>query len=212
MKKIGWDISHQEFTIEDHYYFSTLKNVIIKSGGIVQEISDIGKIKKFDVLVINYPEKLFKKEEISLIERFMLNGGKVIVLGYYQNEDNVASAINSLTTKFGLSLNHDAIIDESNNHGDKYFVITQRILKYNSGTKKVLMPCSASIEPDHKNGYTIVIGEETARTTSNNSSIMAAETSIGKGKLILLGTCVFWDNFSILKYDNLKFAKNILFE
>lgn len=210
MRRIGWDISHQEFTIEDYYYFSVLKEAIIRHGGIVKEVAELNAIKNFDVLVINYPEKSFTRTEVDIIEKFMLQGGRVIVLGYYQNEDNVADFINSLTTRFGLEINHDTIIDEENNSGDKYFIVTQRILRYNNNVGKVLMPCTASIKPS-KNAHTIIIGEKTARTTSNNKPIIAAETKIGKGELILIGTCVFWDNFSIKKYDNLKFALNILF-
>lgn len=210
MRRIGWDISHQEFTIEDYYYFSVLKEAIIRHGGVVKEVAELNAIKNFDVLVINYPEKSFTRTEVDIIEKFMLQGGRVIVLGYYQNEDNVADFINSLTTRFGLEINNDTIIDEENNSGDKYFIVTQRILRYNNDVGKVLMPCTASIKPS-KSAHTIIIGEKTARATSNNEPIIAAETKIGKGELILVGTCVFWDNFSIKKYDNLKFALNILF-
>ena len=60
--KIGWDISHLEFTIEDHYYFSILKSSLKESGAVVKEVDSFKDITRYDVTVLNYPEKTFTKE------------------------------------------------------------------------------------------------------------------------------------------------------
>jgi hypothetical protein len=36
--RIGWDVSHLEFTIDDHYYYSVLKSKIIESGASVTKL------------------------------------------------------------------------------------------------------------------------------------------------------------------------------
>ena len=57
--KVAWDISHQEFTIEDDYYFSKLKKYSKKEGIQIFEIKKFSELQKFEILVFNYPEKPF---------------------------------------------------------------------------------------------------------------------------------------------------------
>ena len=72
------------------------------------------------------------------------------------------------------------------------------------------MACSASVKMMRKECFPIVLGENTAKTTSGNAPIIGAGIKLGDGEFILLGTCVFWDNYSITKFDNLQFALNLL--
>ena len=211
MVRIAWDISHQEFTIEDHYYFSILKNALKKHNVQVEEILDLQDINKYDVLVLNYPEKPFSNGDVEIIRKFLMSGGRTIILGYYLNEDRIADTINTLSTKFGLRMNEDAIMDEINNYNnDKFFVVTRKIYRYDEGVRWVLMPCTASVKLLSENAYVVVMGEETSRSNRNNQPIIAAANRIGGGEFIVIGTCVFWDNYSIEKYDNLTFALNLL--
>ncbi|MBI2485688.1 MAG: hypothetical protein HYW01_01765 [Deltaproteobacteria bacterium] len=207
--KIAWDISHLEFTIEDHYYFSILKSEIKEAGGVVREVDSFEKIVDYDVAVLNYPEKPFKRDELKLVKRYLEEGGRVIIAGYYNNEDRIADRINSLSTHFGLFLNNDKVKDKSSNdEGDDLLVVASRILSYSDSVEKVLFPCSASINILRDSGRPIVIKE--SHSDSARKTVIGAEVSVGKGRFILLGTCVFWDNFAIRKYSNLRFSLNLL--
>ena len=210
--KIAWDASHQEFTIEDHYYFWKLKKSIIDAGGIVNEIYKLKEAREYDMLVINYPEKKFRFWEVRLLEKLMRKGLRVFILGYYRNEDRIADAVNSLTKKFGLILNSDEITDEINNFGgDRYIIKTTRILKYNKNVSLLMMPCTASVSILNKKAEIVLLAEDTAKVSSGNKPIIIAEVPVGKGKLIVSGTCSFWDNYGLSFGDNLQFAINILF-
>ena len=214
MKIVGWDISHMEFTIEDHYYFSILQKVLRENNISVKIIKklDEEELDGIDILVFNYPEKPFTPNEVELVKKFMLNGGTVIVAGYYENEDNIADTINSLTSEFGLKLEKDAVVDEVNNYNnDNLFVVTSKIYGFNEGVSKVMMACAAPITIiNNKSSKVIIEGEETSKTKTGVKPILAAEQEVGKGRIILLGTCVFWDNYSIEKYNNLQFSINLL--
>ncbi len=208
--RIGWDISHLEFTIEDHYYFSILKDVLLRYA-VIEEVDSLEQIVEYDVFVINYPEEPFSDSDINIIGHFLRGGGRVIMLGYYRNEDSVADNINTLSERFGIRINADLVIDEKNNHGgDKLFIVTSRIHQYDRSVRRVLMPCTASLSMLDDRCNIIVRGEDTARTSSGNEPILAASSTVGRGEIIVVGTCVFWDNYSIEKYDNLTFALNLL--
>ena len=72
--------------------------------------------------------------------------------------------------------------------------------------ERVLFPCSASIGIHGDSGRPIVLKEG----ISSKRTVIAAEVRVGEGRFILLGTCVFWDNFAIKKYSNLGFSLNFL--
>jgi len=207
--KIGWDISHLEFTIEDHYYFSILKSNLKEYGAIVKEVDSFKDIIGYDVMVLNYPEKTFTKDEIKLVNGYLYGGKRVIAAGYYNNEDNIAGCVNSLSCHFGLSLNGDKVRDKSNNdEGDDLLVVTTRILSYNDSVSRILFPCPGSINIHTNSGRPIMFTKNSSH--SRKETIIGAEAQVGNGKFILLGTCVFWDNFSIRKYSNLRFTLNLL--
>lgn len=200
---IGWSIFHQEFTIEDHYYFSILKRTIKYNL-----ISSLKEAWDCDVIVFNYPEKPFSENEIDEITSLVKEGKRVIALGYYMNEDNVASILNQISLPFGLKMLPSAVTDNINSlQDDPYLLITSNIKKFNEGVKRVLMPCVAPIEIIGGKGEPIILSEDSSLPSSQ---ILGAYSKYGKGEFILLGTCVFWDNFSIVHFDNLQFSINLL--
>ena len=62
------------------------------------------------------------------------------------------------------------------------------------------MPCSCSI--DYNSAEVIVKSEK--------NDVIGVMKKINNGLLIVLGTCVFWDNYSIDKFENKKFSLAIL--
>jgi len=209
--RIAWDVSHREFTIEDGYYFSKLLSVLREIGAEVIVTEELKEAEDADTLVLNYPEEEFTSEDISFIKGFLSKGRRVVALAYYNNEDQVGAILNDLANAFGIEILFDAVKEKVNFTGDDpYMVVTSKVFMYNKGVKRVLMPYSSSLRPLSPDISVIVQGEPTAQTTSGNRPILGCETRVGKGRFLCLGTCVFWDNYSIEKFDNLAFALNIL--
>ncbi|HID65496.1 MAG TPA: hypothetical protein EYP32_00820, partial [Aquificaceae bacterium] len=109
--------------------------------------------------------------------------------------------------------------DEVNNHnGDKYFVVTSKIRRYNKNEKnevnvqKIVLACTASIKPIMPDIKIVVRGEDTAKSNKDNYPLLIAEQIAppSGGYFCLAGTCVFWDNYSITLCENLNFSLNIL--
>ncbi len=209
---IAWSTAHQEFTINDYYYYSALRELISRNGVELVVIDEIKDLSQYKVVVFNYPEKEFKNWERELLHKFMFRGGRVIILGYYNNEDNVADYVNSLTRDYGIIMNDDAVVDKINKVDDEGLLITtSRIYGFNHGVKKILLPCTASLRALNNKPINIVQAEETAVSTKyGRSPSLFKLVRVGAGELIVGGTCVFWDNFSIKRFDNEKFAINIL--
>jgi hypothetical protein len=220
MTRVAWSITHQEFTITDYYYFSKLSKEAQKVGILIEEVDRWEKLKEYDTIVFNYPEIPFTGEEAQDMEKLVWEEGKkVILLGYYKNEDRIADTCNTLARRFGMELNSDEVIDEVNNHqGDKYFVVTSKLRRYTKNEKnevvvqKIVLPCTASIRPLMPDIKVVARGEDTAKSNQENYTLLIAEqiAPSSGGYFCLAGTCVFWDNYSIDMYDNLAFSLNLL--
>ncbi len=213
--RVGWSITHQEFTVTDYYYFSILQKKSEEFGLEIDEVDEWEKLSTYDTIVFNYPEIPFTEEEVKFIQDLVENKGKkVILLGYYKNEDRIADTCNTLARAFGMELNGDEVTDDVNNHnGDPYFVVTTKIRRYKEGVEKILLPCTASIKPLMPDIKVVARGEDTSLSNQGNYTLLIAEHFAPKsgGYFCLAGTCVFWDNYSIELYDNLKFSMNLLY-
>ncbi len=201
---VGWDATHGEFTIEDYYYFSKLKRYAEKEGIEIYEVKRFCELDEYDVIVFNYPEKDFRNWEIRKILRWIKLGKRVIFASYYGNMDLVSDRINKVLAKIGvrIRINNDVVIDPENNNGDVLF--PKGI--YREYT--VVMPCSSSISS--KNGVLIRSSEKAvSHPTGLRRPVLGIKLRIG-GELIVLGTCVFWDNYSIDFEDNRILALDLL--
>ncbi len=212
--KVGWSITHQEFTVTDYYYFSFLQKEAHRKGLKIEEVNSWNKLEEYDTIVFNYPEIPFTEKEGEQVEILVKEKGKkVILLGYYKNEDRIADTCNTLARRFGMELNDDEVIDEVNNHkGDRYFLVTSKIRRYKNNVNKIVLACCASIKPLTPDIKVVVRAEDTAESNKGNYPLLIAEQLFPRsgGYFCLAGTCVFWDNYSINLYDNLKFSLNLL--
>ncbi|WP_048086010.1 DUF4350 domain-containing protein [Archaeoglobus veneficus] len=187
--KVAWDASHGEFTIEDYYYFSKLKRYAGQEGVEIVEIKSFSRLASYDTIVFNYPEIRFRKWEIGRIKAWLKRGKRIIFAAYYSNLDGVAENVNRVLAKVSdVRVNYDVIVDDSNNHGDSMYP------KAVCRGMELVMPCSASVS-----------GGEPFVTSASGAVFGTRD-----GNLFVLGTCVFWDNFSIGLADNRKFSLKLL--
>jgi len=204
MSVVGWDASHGEFTIEDYYYFSKLRKFAEREDIEIYEIKNFSKLGEYDIIDFNYPEKDFKSQEVSKIKRWLKTGKRIIFAAYYSNIDGVAERINKVLAKMEVPvrINNDVIMDPENNYNDMLFPRG----KYKEYT--VVMPCSASVTAKDN---IMISSFESARShpTGSENPALGVKLNMG-GELVILGTCVFWDNFAIEIENNKILALDLL--
>jgi len=211
VRKLLWDVFHREFSLSDHYYFSKLQAYLKEWGVEGEERNERLSFKLlslFDILVLCYPEEPFCPRERKGIRRFMERGGKVIIAAYYRCSDKVTTICNTLTEEWGIRFRDDEVRDSINClEGDPLLITTSNLSGVLKGLSQIFFPCSASLEIG-EGVETLILGEESARSDMEEGDvILGARRRVGKGELIALGTCVFWDNFAIGKLDNLKLCE-----
>jgi hypothetical protein len=187
---IGWDVSHLEFIISDYYYFGKLNKFLADEGFTVQEVEAYDDLRYFDTIVFNYPELSFSESEVNQIFTWLEEGKTIIFAGYYKNEDGVGENINRVIERFGMRMNLEEPMDFTSD--DPYYVhVTTR-----TGLKGIF-PCTDTVS-----------GGEPILFSSVGD--VGTQVKVGKGKIITLGSCVFWDSFSLALGDNAHITKLIL--
>lgn len=196
MTVVGWDVSHGEFTVEDPYYYGKLRRLIEERGRLIVAYR-LEELREADVIVLNYPEKHFSDQEAEFIYRLASAGKRIIALGYCNDEDGANGVISKLLRKAGIALNPDLVEGEGE---EPYMLEVTDIYAFNEGVSKVVLPCTASMR-------LYGVARPMARY---RHSIVGAMSNFFSGTFVALGTCAFWDNFSIGLADNERFALNLL--
>ena len=191
--RVGWSSSHGEFLIDDYYYFSRFRRIAEEEGIRVECVDSFYRLENYDVIVFNYPEVQFRLRELARMRGWLRKGKKIVFASYYNNLDRVSEVINRALSRINceIRLGMDTVVDEENNTGDPRFPVAE----WNG--RKVVMPCSSSV-----NG-----GEPVVRS---DKAVFAAAQDVYRGRVLVLGTCVFWDNYSIDLLSNRELALSIL--
>ncbi len=196
--KIAWDISKQCFTITDYYYFSKLQRFLKENGFSFEETTFLEGLDKYDIIVFNYPEKFFSEDEANYLKDLVKAGKRVLCLAYYKNEDFIADTCNSLAKVFNVKFHGDEVTDKEHNYeNDPYFVVTP---------EKYMLACTCSLE----GGETFVKAAPSAVSNQGFEPILAVKVPLGKGCFIGVGSCVFWDNYSIDVLNNKELILKLL--
>jgi len=213
MRKVAWDVSHQEFIISDHYYFSKLQKYAMENDILIEEVDDFEKLANYDTIIFNYPEIPFTEDEANFIKELVSKGKTAGIFGYYKNEDRIADTCNTMSEKFGIKFNGDIVIDNINNHeNDNLFIVSTDLYNLPENVSKVMLACTDTLITTKPNTRPLVMAEETAESKLGMETLLFAEyvDPESNGKFIAGGTCVFWDNYSIDLYDNKNFSLDIL--
>ena len=214
MVKVAWSTTHQEFIISDHYYFSKLQRYAKENDILVDEVDEFEKFANYDVIIFNYPEIPFKKEEVDFIEELVKKGKKVGIFAYYKNEDRIADTCNTMAERFGIKFNGDIITDDVNNYDNDNLLITttktsQKMKE--KGINKVVLACTDSLSIIGNNVEPIIYAEDTGKSLLGKDKILFARYQDPSGGCFIAGgTCVFWDNYSIDLYNNKELSIQLL--
>lgn len=210
-RRWAWSVSHSEFTLLDHYYFSRLRELVQAEGIVLDVVASFDALMRYDGIIFNYPEEPFRSGEVDALMNHVARGAAVIALAYYENEDNVAALLNALLTPVGLAFGYDAVTDPVHNvDDDPYLLVTHRVHRFGTGVGRLVLPCPCSVRVLHPAAEVVVEAEETAVVSSQAPPVLAALRFWERGWWMAMGTCVFWDNFTLPRGDNARFALNLL--
>ncbi len=192
------------------YYYSKIGK-LIESIGYHKIAYSPEDWEKGDIIIFNYPQpkkdrdgiRIFKERYIEKIDSLIKEGRRVIFTGYYNNEDGVCDAINSVSKNYGIKI-LDFVVEDDENcfENDEKMVITSKINEFNKNVEKILLGYCAPVRA--REDAEIFVESE------NGEGMAGYYKDDSGGMLVVIGTCVYWDNYSIDKFDNFGFSRNLI--
>jgi len=116
---------------------------------------DDAAVQNCDVLVVKVPTSRYDPEEIKTIERFVEQGGGLLLIGEHTNVFNTGTHINDIAKIFGFSFRYDCLFDIDTIYTQLYSLplvphpIIQSMLPFNFAV-------SCSIDPGRSLGRAVI--------------------------------------------------------
>ncbi len=221
--QVSFDTSKAPFGLSGESALARLKSFqdeVSKAGfGLKPLGENMENLTDTDILVLTSPNKAFSAEEIGAIQAFVLNGGKVVVLGEWAGFGGFnATATNLMLKPFGIAFGEDTL--RENNSGQLNFgsfsnhPITESL-------KQVSMYQSGSVQSQGSSTAAVLLrtGAGSFRIASNDGTFgTVLASTYGSGKLVLVGdsSCFSSDDANgngvpdLREGDNLRLGLQIL--
>ncbi|KYC45062.1 MAG: Tetratricopeptide repeat protein [Candidatus Methanofastidiosum methylothiophilum] len=235
-KRVLIDVAHDEpinFTAGYNMFFSQLTNKGFTLAENKLPITE-NTLRNYDILLIIVPKSNFTAQEIYAIEKFVRDGGSLLLIGRGGSSLDIKKTrevLNQLTVNMGITFNDDLVTDtQSFYDGDATNVIVVNMIE-DPITKDVYrvamkLPCSLFLtqntkalmrgspqslsrpylsDPD-KSG---TLPKDPLNTISGTEIILAARSNVVGGKVVAMGSSTFIEDHMITKYDHMRLISNI---
>jgi hypothetical protein len=122
-QSVYFDVYHGESNITDGYYVDWADNLVDAGYSVVEynQPIDLATLSGHQVLALFAPRTAFAAAEITAINAFMQNGGRVVVLGEFDDWGGVSTILNVLSAAHGITFNDDMVRDSTNNDGEDFW-------------------------------------------------------------------------------------------
>lgn len=188
----------------------------------------------YDILLIIAPKTKFTQQEISAIDKFVKNGGNLLLVGRGGSSldiKQIRSVLNEISTNMGIVFNDDLVTDTQSyydNDATNVIIINMVEDPITSDVFKVAMklPCSLTIS---QNSKALMKGSANSLSrpylsdpdkSSNPSTdplnaisgtdiVVGAKTTVLTGKLIAVGSSTFLEDHMIAKHDHMRLISNM---
>lgn len=235
-KRILIDVAHDEpinFTSGYNMFISQLTSRGFTLAENKVSITE-NTLDNYDILLVIVPKSEFTQQEILSIEKFVKDGGSLLLVGRGGSSldtKNTRKVLNQLTINMGITFNDDLVTDTQNyydNDATNVIIVNMVSDPITNEIFKVAMklPCSLTIsqnskalmrgspqslsrpylsDPDKNDSPS----KDPLNTISGTDLIVAARSNILSGKVVAIGSSTFIEDHMISNYDHLRFISNM---
>lgn len=160
-------------------------------------------LKRFDLLVVTTPTKDFGLDEIAAIEKYVEEGGSLLLIGEAKNLWRSNERLNPVAERFGFHLNEDVVLNKERSvpsEMEKVYLHRDTINTELVGEEVVLVLYDGGSSISLLDGQTVATSDENAYTDEgftadpeeapywfNDYPPVIARTTFGKGKVVVAG-------------------------
>lgn len=236
-KRILIDVTHDEpinFTAGYNMFLSQLTSRGFTLAENKVPLTE-NTLKNYDILLIIVPKTNFTQQEVYVIEKFVKDGGSLLLVGRGGSSLDIKKTrevLNELTINMGITFNDDLVTDTQSyydNDATNVIIVNMIDDPITEDIFKVAMKLPCSISISSQNSKALMRGspqslsrpylsdpdksgtppKDPLNPISGADIIVAARANVLSGKVIAIGSSTFLEDHMIGNYDHLRLISNI---
>jgi hypothetical protein len=216
-RRVMVDLSHSEENVNAENNMVAIQTLLPDfSFSFNYQPLSLDLLKGFDAVMLYHPYALFTDSDKNVLEKFVKDGGGLIICGEHDIGWDDASRIsyNGFSSTFGVAFTSNAVDDPTDKKGCYCTPVIHNLLEHplTVGVDQIVMykPCALLVSG---NAVAIAWGDDDTTTIGadviqGENVIVVAAAEYGKGRIIILGSNTpFLDSFINLP-NNQEFSIN----
>ncbi len=173
-------------------------------------------LAEYDVLIIKTPDRKIEDAELAAIDRFLINGGGVLLVGDHTNLLGMSSQLNSISSKFGITFRYDSVSDgltggfvnyvaprlirnTASLHVENMMFMTSCSLQISFGAEAVIVASNARRDPHDYASPSFFGNHGPHPELVHGPLVLAASTRVGRGCLMAFTDSTVWSSFAVFE-------------
>ena len=188
---------------------------------------DDSLLSQYDVLVIKTPEEPIPDAEVAAIERFVRDGGGLLLVGDHTNLLGMGTHLNALSARYGIRFRYDSVSDGATGgfvrcdgapigrpvgalHVDHLEFMTSCSLQLSGDAETVLAAEGCRREPHDYAGSSFFGRRGPHPELEHGRTVLAATARVGRGRIAAFTDSTVWSSFAVFQWDREKLAMDLV--
>jgi hypothetical protein len=184
-------------------------------------------LSQYDILILKTPVQPIAEEERKAIDRFVISGGGLLLVGDHTNLLGMGTHLNSLCAKYGLRFRYDSVSDATSGGFVDYFAptagrsvgaiqvdhlqfMTSCSLELDSRAEPIITATSCRRDP-HDYANSSFFGRVGPHPElAHGPTVLAATAPAGRGRIVAFTDSTVWSSFAVFQFDREKLAADLV--
>ena len=184
-------------------------------------------LSRYDVLIIKTPEEPIPDSEADAIDRFVRQGGGLLLVGDHTNLLGMGTHLNALCAKHGIRFRYDSVSDGPTGgfvdyvgprlgrhpgalHVDRLEFMTSCSLQLSGAAETVFATEGCRREPHDYSGSSFFGRHGPHPEMDQGRTVLAATVRVGRGRIAAFTDSTVWSSFAVFSFDREKLAMDLV--
>ena len=191
------------------------------------KIYDDDLLSRYDVLIFKTPEEPIPDAEAAAIDRFVHQGGGLLLVGDHTNLLGMGTHLNAMSAKYGIRFRYDSVSDGPTGgfvncveprigrhvgalHVENLEFMTSCSLQLSGDAETVLAADDCKREPHDYAGSSFFGRRGPHPEMEHGRTVLAASVRVGRGRIAAFTDSTVWSSFAVFTHDRDKLAMDLV--
>jgi hypothetical protein len=184
-------------------------------------------LSRYDILIFKTPEEPIPDAEAAAVNRFVREGGGLLLVGDHTNLLGMGTHLNALCARHGIRFRYDSVSDGLTGgfvnclgpsigrhvgalHVDNLEFMTSCSLQLSGRAEPVLAADDCKREPHDYAGPSFFGRRGPHPEMEHGRTVLAATVPVGRGRIAAFTDSTVWSSFAVFSHDRDKLAMDLV--